>query len=158
MSWKFTEDEIPIIINIINILPIIIQWSEDNMKRQIKIHHSDIPSKYLGSTSSINGDSNHRFNLIKGDAQEDVNTLTTHPFNRLQATLYLNSHLNSKLHYLARSNLSTNQVKINHKAHTPSIIYAMGYNKIWPRELKFETHTYVGLELKNYEVEATKKY
>ena len=81
------------------------------MKRQIKIHHSDIPSKYLGSTSSMNGDSNHQFTLIKSDGQEGIKTLTTYPFNKPQATLYLNSHLNLKLYYLTRSNLTTNQVK-----------------------------------------------
>ena len=30
------------------------------MREKIKIHHSDIPSKHLGSTSSIDGNSNKR--------------------------------------------------------------------------------------------------
>ena len=36
MSWKFTEDRIPIPINNNNISPLIIQSSVENMKRQIK--------------------------------------------------------------------------------------------------------------------------
>ena len=59
MSWNFTKDGIPVIINNNNIPPITIQLLEDYMKKANKIHHSDIPSKYLGSTSSTNGESNY---------------------------------------------------------------------------------------------------
>ena len=48
MSWQFNEDGIPKIINNNNIPSIIIQSSEEKMNREIKIHNSDIPSKYLG--------------------------------------------------------------------------------------------------------------
>ena len=82
MSWQFTEEGIPIIINNNNIPSITIQSSEDRMNKEIKIHNSDIPSKYLESTSSIDGNPNYQFKLIKKDTQDGVNTLTTHPFNR----------------------------------------------------------------------------
>ena len=121
MSWQFNEDGIPKIINNNNIPSIIIQSSEEKMNREIKIHNSDIPSKYLGSTSSIDGKSIHQFQLIKKDAHDGTNTLTTHPFIIPQAILYLNCHLNLKFHYpLSSSTISNEQAKQIHKAHIPS--------------------------------------
>ena len=108
---------------------ITIQSLQDKMNREIKIHNSGIPSKYLGSTSSIDGKSIHQFQLMKTDAQDGANTITTNPFNRPQATLYLNYHLNPKLHYpLSSSTLSNEQAKKIHKAHIPSALSAIGYN------------------------------
>ena len=146
MSWNFNEDGIPKTINNNNTLSIIIQSLEDKMNREVKIHNSDISSKYLGSTSSIDGNSMHQFQLMKKDAQNGTNTLTNNPFNRPQATLYLNCYLNPKLHYpLSRSTLSNEQAKQIHKAHIPSALSAMGYNNTWSRELRFGTHNYCGL-------------
>ena len=68
------------------------------MNREIKIHNSDIPSKYTESTSSIDRNSIHQIQLIKKDVHNGTNNLTTNLFNRPQATLYLNIHLNPKLH------------------------------------------------------------
>ena len=65
MPWQFTAEGTPIIINNNNIPSIIIQLSKNKMKRNIKINNSDIPSKYLGSNSSIDGYPNHQFKLIK---------------------------------------------------------------------------------------------
>ena len=65
MSWKFTEEETLIITNNNNITSVTIQSSEDKMKRYIKIKDSDIPSKYLESTSHIEGNTYHQFKLIK---------------------------------------------------------------------------------------------
>ena len=128
MSWQFNEDGIPKITNNNNIPSIIIKSSEDKINSEIKIRNSDIPSKYLGSTSSIDGKSIHQFQLMKIDAQDGANTITTNPFNRPQATLYLNYHLNPKLHYpLSSSTLSNEQAKQIHKAHIPSALSAIGY-------------------------------
>ena len=80
MSWQFNDDRTPNIINSNNISSIIIQSSEDKMNGEIKIHNSNIPSKYLGSTSSIDGSSIHQFKLIKKDEHDSDNTLTSHPF------------------------------------------------------------------------------
>ena len=78
----------------------------------MKINNSIIPSKYLGSTSSIDGNQNHQFRLIKKDAQDVANTLTTHSLNIPQATLYLNYHLNHKIYFpLSSSTISTEQAK-----------------------------------------------
>ena len=65
MSWQFTTKGTPNIINNNNIPSITIQSSENKMKRDIKINNSDIPSKYLGSNSSIDGYPDHQFKLIK---------------------------------------------------------------------------------------------
>ena len=128
------------------------------MNREIKIHNSNIPSKYLRSTSSIDESSIHQFKLIKQDAHDSDKTLTSHPFNRPQAKLYLNCHLNPKIHYpLSSSIISNEQVKKIHKAHIPSVLFAMRYNKTWLRELRFGIHNYCGLQLKHCEVEATIK-
>ena len=133
MSWQFNEDGTPNIINSNNIPSIIIQSSEDKMNREIKIYNSNIPSKYLGSTFSIDGSSIHQFKLIKQDAQGGANTLTSNPFNRLQAALYLNCHLNPKIHYpLSTSTISNEQAKQIHKAHISFVISVMGYNKTCP--------------------------
>ena len=63
MSREFNEDSIPKIINNNNIPSIIIQSLEGKMNREIKIHNSDITSKYLGSTSSIDGNSIHQLKI-----------------------------------------------------------------------------------------------
>ena len=65
MSWQFTEEGTPIIINNNNISSLATQSSEDRMKKEIKIQNSNIPSKYLGSTLFIDGNPNHQFKLIK---------------------------------------------------------------------------------------------
>ena len=117
MSWQFNDDGSPNIINSNNIPSIIIQSPEEKMNREIKIHNSNISSKYLGSTSSIDGSSIHQIKLIKKDAQNGVNTITFHHFNRPQAILYLNYHLNLKIHYpLSSSTISNEQAKQIHKS------------------------------------------
>ena len=73
-----------------------------------------------------------------------------HLFNRPQATLYLNCHLNPKMHYPHSSSTILNeQVKQIHKAHIPFILPAMAYNKTWLREFRFRTHNYCVLQLKH---------
>ena len=58
---------------------------------------------------------------------------------------------------LSSSTISNEQAKKIHKAHIPFVISAMGYNKTWPRELRFGTHNYCSLQLKHCGVEATRK-
>ena len=76
MSWQFTEEGTPIIINNNNnISSLAIQSSEDRMKKEIKIQNSNIPSKYLGSTLFIDGNPNHQFKLIKKKTLKTALTL-----------------------------------------------------------------------------------
>ena len=109
------------------------------MNREIKIHNSKILSKYLGSTSSIDGSSIYQFKFIRQDTQDGANTLTSNPFNRPHTTLYLNCHLNAKIHYpFSISTISNEQAKQIHKAHIPFVISAMGYNKTCLQNLDLE--------------------
>ena len=60
-----------------------------------------------------------------------------------------------KLYFpLTTSSLPKEQyIKIN-KSHILQALSSMGFNKTWPRTLRFKCYPYGGLELKHIEVEA----
>ena len=59
-----------------------------------------------------------------------------------------------KLYFpLTTSSLSEAQYIKNQKSHIPQELSSMGFNKTWPRALRFRCHPYGGLQLKHIEVE-----
>ena len=75
-------------------------------------------------------------------------------FHSFQSRIYLSSHLNMKLYFpLTTSSLSEAQYIKNQKSHIPQELSSMGFNKTWPRALRFRCHPYGGLQLKHIEVE-----
>ena len=90
--------------------------------------------------------------------KKKVNTLS-----RMIASIHLRHHyahifqqckVNPKLNYsLAATSMSHAQINSIHHINHPKVIASKGYNRKWPRELRYGYHQYCGLGLQDYRVE-----
>ena len=105
--------------------------SEDHKTYDIVLLQNNEPFKYLGITSSSNDDQKHQFKIMFSATKEKSRILSTSPFKNYQSKSYLFTHLNPKIHYpLSRTSLSFKQYDSSHKAHIPTSIFSMVYNRI----------------------------
>ena len=116
---------------------------------------NDVPFKYLGIHTSPNRCQNKQSEVTFKTAQDGARILASKPFTHFQSRIYLNSHLNMKLYFpLTTSSLPEAQYININKAHIPQALSSMGFNKTWPKALRFGCHPYGGIQLKHIEVEA----
>ena len=116
---------------------------------------NDVPFKYLGVHTSQNGFQKKQSEVNFKIAQDGARILASKPFTHFRSRIYLNCHLNMKLYFpLNTSSLPEVQYIYINKAHIPQTLLSVGFNRTWPRALRFRCHPYGGLQLKHIEVEA----
>ena len=77
---------------------------------------------------------------------------------RYQSHIYLNTHLHPKIfHPLTYTSLSPKQYQKLKKTNINPAISSMGYNRAWPLAMRYGTHDYGGLQLKDLSTEVVIK-
>ena len=80
--------------------------------------------------------------------------LTTCPMSHYLAHVYYQSYIKPKLGYpLVASSLSNNRIDCIQTIIHSNVIVSIGFNRNWPKELRYRRHKYSGLELAYFKVE-----
>ena len=158
MEWTFHDDGRVILAPMPNIEPFTVTSSYDKSHYVINFLSNNECMKYLGIQSIPFRNQELQFHSSITTAKLGARTLYTNPYGRYRAKLYLNTHLNSKFYYPSTcSFLSTQQYIDINKAHIPSALSIMEFNRTWPLSLRYGCHFFGDLQLKHPQVEALKK-
>ena len=111
-----------------------------NTNEKIKRNNNDEPFKYLGITTSPNGDQLHPINTLKQICSDFVYSLYRAPINERDAEVALRFKLLPKIQYqIIAYSITRNQYKQITKIYESDTISKMGYNKHWPHELRYDS-------------------
>ena len=129
---------------------LIIKSSQTGKEHEIKLLDNDEYFQYLGITSFPNGDQSKELQQLIQKANEGARVFQSSPFTRYFSHIYLDIHLQSKLFYpLISSSLITEDCQQVEKVYINHTISNMGYSSKWPLALRYGSHNYGGLEIKN---------
>ena len=128
--------------------------SENN----IQVHSQQLSPnnaiKYLGVISQLNGKQIAITTLIRQVVDSLSRTIASIHLPHYYAHIFHQCKVNPKLNYpLATTSMSDEQIKIIHRRIHPEVIVSKGYNRKWPRELRYGHHHYFRLDMQNYRVE-----
>ena len=154
ISWDFTSNGLPIMIDINN-HTIRIKSSAPSSIVTIKQLPITSSSKYLGVDNPPIGDQTKQLKTLLVSAQRGARIFTSSKLNHAHIGMCLNTYLFPELVTpLACSHLSTTQYQSIQQQYITSVISSMGYNKTWPVSLRYGDHKDCGLQIKHLEIEA----
>ena len=154
IKWNFDEQGIPYLDKNCK-ATIHISSSETKTQQTIQHLFNHVPFKYLRVSSAPNGSQNIQFQESFNIAQKSASILFLTNFYHTQAKLYTNAYVNQHLYYPFPSvSLSSKQYSKINKAYIPQVISSMGYDRIWPTELRHGCHDYSSFQIKHSEVES----
>ena len=114
--------------------------------------------KYLGVDKPPSGNQTKKIKSLTTYAQRGARIFRRSNLNHYQIKNYLKTYLLPKLMTtLACSHLSANQYYSVQKQYTISAISSIGYNRTWPKDLRYGCHQYCRLQLKHLKIEALVK-
>ena len=111
-----------------------------NTNEIIKRKNNDELFKYLGITTSPNGDQIHPIKTLQKIFSDFSYSLYRAPINERDAEVALRFKLLPKIQYqIIAYSITRNQYKQITKVYESDIISKMGYNKHWPHELRYDS-------------------
>ena len=110
---------------------------------------------YLGITSSRYGNPHHQLDIALDIAKERARILLSNSFHNYQTFIYINSHFMPKLIYpFTSACFTSNQYDTIEANIIPTAVAKMEFNRTWHISLRYGSHLFGGLGLRNLETEA----
>ena len=122
----------------------------------IKRNDNKTPNKYIGITTAPNGDIIHPYESMRKKCLEFVYSLNNANINNTDADVAFRTIFIPRLNYqLQVSSLSKKELDSLQKVYESHTISKMGFNRSWPKELKYGSHNIGSLNFPNLYLEQT---
>ena len=151
LDWTFDESDIPILNNNKETITFI---SDNKIQVQSQQLSPNDAIKYLGVVSQPNGKQNAITAHLRKVADSLSRTIASIHLPHYYAHIFHQCKVNPKLNYpLAATSMTDEQLNSIQSRIHPEVIASKGYNRKWPRELRYGHHKYCGLGMQDYRVE-----